>query len=142
MLAKGVQATSEHARSRCSRGDQTPIAACVSCARERSQGVQGGRGEVLQRDVDVQLQGRAGHRLPQVRAPQLAQRTGQRAGHPSRRAWRHVRACCVPHGRLGALFVALWARREIKDKLAPACKKQVFQVQADAAEDYRADAQL
>jgi hypothetical protein len=34
------------------------------------------------------------------------------------------------------------ACRDVKDKLAPACRAQLFKVQRDAAEDYRADAQL
>jgi len=32
--------------------------------------------------------------------------------------------------------------RDVKDRLAPACSKQVFKVQLEAAEDYRADAML
>lgn len=33
-------------------------------------------------------------------------------------------------------------RRDVKDRLAPACKKELFKIQKDAAEDYRADTLL
>ena len=32
--------------------------------------------------------------------------------------------------------------RYIKDKVAPACQKQLFKVQKDAAEDFRSDTQV
>ena len=32
--------------------------------------------------------------------------------------------------------------RDIKDRVAPACQKQLFKVQMDAAEDFRSDPQL
>lgn len=43
--------------------------------------------------------------------------------------------CCV-------CCVACVACSDVRDQLAPACKKQVFKVQMDAAMDYRADPQL
>ncbi|KAJ9518654.1 hypothetical protein QJQ45_018663 [Haematococcus lacustris] len=41
--------------------------------------------------------------------------------------------------RAGQVITCL---RDVKDLLAPACKRQVFAIQKDAAEDYRADAAL
>ncbi|KAL6765630.1 hypothetical protein V8C86DRAFT_2455912 [Haematococcus lacustris] len=41
--------------------------------------------------------------------------------------------------RAGQVIACL---RDVKDLLAPACKRQVFAIQKDAAEDYRADAAL
>ncbi len=40
------------------------------------------------------------------------------------------------------LVVMVVVCRDIKERLGPACQKLIFRVQQDAAEDYRADAQL
>ncbi len=134
-----------------------------------SQGVQGGRGEVLQHHLVLQLQGRANHQLPTVRdCSRLLARVARSAcrppSHPqpqravltsscalttapaTRRPWAAgpapQRSHAVPPGTTPCVGALPLPCREIKDKLAPACKKLVFKVQADAAEDYRADAQL
>ena len=41
-----------------------------------------------------------------------------------------------------SLSTARYIQRDIKDSVAPACKKQLFKVQMDAAEDFRSDTQL
>ncbi len=43
---------------------------------------------------------------------------------------------------LTLVYVGVCTHRDAKDRLSPGCQKQVFKIQMDAAEDYRADAEL
>ena len=47
--------------------------------------------------------------------------------------------CGCAHAELAAAACSI---RDVKDRLAPGCKREVFKVQMDAALDYRADSML
>lgn len=69
-------------------------------------------------------------------------------GSPELRAQRTTCGITVQHKASWSGYrnqgCAAWPcpHRDVKDRLAPACQREVFKVQMDAAADYRADAAL